>query len=86
VPLRGAIGVLSGQVVGARVDLGGHPGLLPPGVDRGDEGPVGAEQARVEHGPRQVRGQDQVTEVCLGHRPHPVPHLSQRPAEQSRPG
>jgi hypothetical protein len=86
VPLRRAIGVLSGQVVGARVDLGGHPGLLPPGVDRGNEGPIAVEQARVEHRPRQVRSQDQVTEVRLGHRPHPIPHLGERPAEQSRTG
>jgi ABC-type antimicrobial peptide transport system permease subunit len=44
-------------VVGPGVDLGRHPGLLPPGVNRGDEDPVGVEELRVEHRPEQMGSQ-----------------------------
>ena len=85
VPVRSAVLIRGGQMVGMRVDLNGHAGLLPPCVDRGDERAVRVEELRIEYRPRQAGTQDQVAEVGLGHRADAVADLGKRLSQQRGP-
>jgi hypothetical protein len=82
VPVRGAVLIRRGQMVGQRIDLRGNAGFLPPGVGDRNERPVHVDEPRVEHRPGQVGAQDQGTEIRLGDRPHAVRDLGERRPQQ----